>query len=254
WLAVVTPAALMNIWAGHYGFLHGALFLLGWSHLDRRPRLAGFFFGCMLVKPHIAVLVPIALLLRRSWVAIVSAAVTVVMLIAATSLLYGWETWQSFILNMVGPQTSLIDARNGFFTYMSASTTTAVLRMTGSHAVALAAQLIVAGGALVTLVLAALRKPPTADFALLTATLTFLVLPYGFNYDLTVVEIGALAILVRSELPLKWRVMAAIGFLAPSVGMLFSASRIAIMPAMLALLAYSQFRTLRPSAVSPTPD
>ena len=23
WLAVVTPAALMNIWAGHYGFLHG---------------------------------------------------------------------------------------------------------------------------------------------------------------------------------------------------------------------------------------
>ena len=25
WLAVVTPAALMNIWAGHYGFLVGAL-------------------------------------------------------------------------------------------------------------------------------------------------------------------------------------------------------------------------------------
>lgn len=246
WLAVVTPAALINIWAGHYGFLHGSLFLLGWSHVERRPKAAGFFFGCMLIKPHIALLVPIALLLRRSWVTIVSAAVTTLILVASTSLLYGWEAWQNYIMNMVGPQVSLIDARNGFFTFMSTSTTTAVLRMTGSHALALAAQLIAAAVALVALVLAALRKPSTADFALLTATLTFLVLPYGFNYDLTVVEIGALTIVTRAELPLKWRLMAATGFLAPGVGMLFSSARIAIMPAMLALLAYSQFRTLRP--------
>jgi len=253
WLAVVTPAALMNIWAGHYGFLHGALFLLGWSHVERRPKFAGFLFGCMLIKPHIAVLVPIALLLRRSWTPIISAALTTILLIAATSLLYGWEAWQNYILNMVGPQVALIGAKDGFFTFMSTSTTSAVFRMTGSHALALTAQLIAVAAALTALALAALRKPPTADFALLTATLTFLVLPYGFNYDLTVVEIGALTIIARTELPLKWRLMAAVGFLAPSVGMFFSSARIAIMPAMLALLAYGQFRALRPSVPQPLP-
>jgi hypothetical protein len=178
---------------------------------------------------------------------------TTILLIAATSLLYGWEAWQNYILNMVGPQVALIGAKDGFFTFMSTSTTSAVFRMTGSHALALTAQLIAVAAALTALVLAALRKPPTADFALLTATLTFLVLPYGFNYDLTVVEIGALTIIARTELPLKWRLMAAVGFLAPSVGMFFSSARIAIMPAMLALLAYGQFRALRPSVPQPLP-
>ena len=63
WLAVLTPAALMNIWAGHYGFLVGALFLLGWERLDRRPWQAGLFFGLMLIKPHLAILIPLVLLL-----------------------------------------------------------------------------------------------------------------------------------------------------------------------------------------------
>ena len=79
-----------------------------------------------------------------------------------------------------------------------------------------------AGGALQTSIAAALsaliaaarRKPPLQDFALLTATLTFLVLPYGFNYDLTVVMVGALAIVVRNTLPPGWRLLGAMGFLA----------------------------------------
>ena len=248
WLAIVTPAALMNIWAGHYGFLHGALFLLGWSHLDRRPKTAGFFFGCMLIKPHLAVLVPIALALRKQWTAILSAAVTVLALIAVTSLLYGWEAWRDYIANMVAPQVALINAKDGFFTFMSTSTMQAVLRMTGNHSVAAAAQLAMIAAALTVLIAAARRKPPLPDFALLTATLTFLVLPYGFNYDLTVVMVGALAIVTKTSLPLGWRMLGAIGFLAPTVGMFFSSDRIAIMPLMLAALACAQLRSLRDSS------
>jgi hypothetical protein len=244
WLAVLTPAALMNIWAGHYGFLHGALFLLGWSHVEKRPRVAGIFFGLMLIKPHIAVLVPIALALRRQWTAILSAAVTVVALIGLTSLVYGWETWRDYLANMIAPQVGLIGAKNGFFTFMSTSTMQAVLRMTDNQALALAAHLTVVFVSLAALVAAARRNPPLADLALFTATLTFLVLPYGFNYDLTVVMVGALALISRRDLPLGRRLLAAVGFLAPTVGMLVSGERIAIMPLMLAALAYTQFRSI----------
>ena len=40
---------------------------------------------------------------------------------------------------------------------------------------------------------AARRRVPVRDLALLVATATFLVLPYAFNYDLTVVMVAALA-------------------------------------------------------------
>ena len=255
WLAIVTPAALMNIWAGHYGFLHGALFLLGWDRLERNPRLAGVFFGCMLVKPHLAILVPIALLLRRQWVTIAAAAATVVALVALSSLLYGWSAWTDYVVRMTGPQVGLISAQKGFFTYMSTSTTTAVLRMTGDRAVAVAAQLLVSTAALATLVAAALRKSSLRQLALLTATLTFLVLPYGFNYDLTVVMIGAWTLVTRENLPLGWRLLAAAGLFAPGIGMTFASLAIPATPVMLAMLAYVQFRTLaweaRPLAITP---
>ena len=51
WLAVLTPAALVNLWAGQYGFFIGGLYLLGWGQLERgRSILAGIFFGLMLMR------------------------------------------------------------------------------------------------------------------------------------------------------------------------------------------------------------
>lgn len=245
WAAVVTPAALINIWAGHYAFLLGALFLLGWERLDRRPAAAGVFFGCMLIKPHLAILIPLALFLRRSWAAFFSAAFTVIGLIAATTAIYGWHAWRDYLLKMTGPQVSLINAQDGFFTFMSTSTTTAVLRWTNNERLALAAQMMVAVGALLMLVAAVRRRPCVRDLALLVATLTFLVLPYGFNYDLTVVMIGALTLVARTDAQLRFRLLAAVGFLAPAIGMLFASERVPAIPIMLALLAFAQFRCLR---------
>lgn len=258
WLAVVTPAALMNMWAGHYGFLHGALFLLGWARLERNPRLAGVFFGCMLIKPHLALLVPVALLLRREWTAIVAAALTVLALVAASSLFYGWNAWTDYVVRMTGPQVALISFQKGFFTYMSTSTTTAVLRMAGDRQIAIVAQLAVSTIAFATLVAAALRKPRTEELALLTATLTFLVLPYAFNYDLTVVMIGAWTIVTRSDVAVRWRVLAATAFLAPGIGMFVTSMALPATPVMLAMLACAQLGTLRrdesaPEAAAATP-
>lgn len=252
WLAVLTPAALVNIWAGHYGFLIGALFLFGWRNLDERPLLAGVFFGLMLIKPHLAALVPLALLIRRDWTAILSAAMSAMVLIASTTLWFGWEPWQAFLFRTTGVQASMIDAGSMFFGMMSTSTATAVLRVGGSWPVAFAVQALFSLSAIAMVAVAASRRVETQDLALLTATATFLLLPYAFNYDMTVVMIGALVILSRPNVGPGNHRMAFYGFVAPQVGMVLSAFYVPLMPLMIASLAIAQFRLALARAPRPS--
>src|SRR3546814_13016518 len=82
-----------NIWAGHYGFLVGALSLYGWRWLDTHPRRAGIIFGIMTIKPHLGVLVALVLLLRRDWTAIGWEAATTSALALVTGNLFGFGLW-----------------------------------------------------------------------------------------------------------------------------------------------------------------
>lgn len=241
WLAVLTPAALVNVWAGHYGFLIGALFLFGWRNVDANPWRAGLFFGLMLVKPHLAVLVPIALVARGSWRAVAGAGLTAIALVAVTSWWFGIQPWIDFLFRTGSLQASLIDAGAQFFHIMSTSVTTAVLELTGSWALAIVLQAGVSAAAIAMVWVAAIRRVPTRDLALLTATATFLVLPYAFNYDLTVVMLGALVAMTRDEATAGQRRLAIYGFLAPQFGMVAAGMQVPLMPVMLAGLAVAQF-------------
>jgi hypothetical protein len=252
WLAVLTPAALMNIWAGHYGFLIGALFLIGWQRLDEKPWQAGLLFGLLLIKPHLAILVPLVLLLRAQWTALLSGALTVAALIAATSAIYGWGVWEQFLFGAGQVQAGLIDAGRSFYGFMSTSLATAMLRLSADWTVAFGAQMLL-GAATVAMVAIAARRPvPTLDLAMLAATATFLVLPYGFNYDLTVVMIAAVRLWADPNATRAERWLAVTGFLSPQIGMLLAAAGMPAMPLMLAALFAGQVsRALRDPASAP---
>lgn len=243
WLAVATPAALLNFWAGQYGLLIGALFLLGWRNLDAHPRRAGLFFGLMLIKPHLAILVPLALLVRREWSAIASAALTVAAIIAVTTMWFGWQPWHDFIVKDGAVHAGLIDQKDSFAGLMSTSVATAVLRLGGNWPVALAVQFVFSITA-IGLVVRAGPRAPTRELAILVATATFIALPYAFSYDLTVVSIGALLLLAREDLSNAERRLAIYGFVCPQVGMLAAAFGLPLMPVMLAGLAIVQYRRL----------
>jgi hypothetical protein len=252
WLAVLTPAALMNVWAGHYGFLVGALFLLGWQRLDERPWQAGLLFGLMLVKPHLAVLVPLVLLVRGRWTALLSGGLTVLVLVAATSAIYGWDVWPQFLFGAGTVQAGLIDAGTSFYGYMSTSLATGLLRLSDNPALAFGAQMLLGTAAVAMVVAAARGKLPTADLAMMVATATFLVLPYAFNYDLTVVMIAAVRLWADPEATRAERALAVTGFLSPQIGMLLAPLGIPAMPLMLAALFAGQFsRALRSPAAGP---
>jgi hypothetical protein len=253
WLAALTPAALVNIWAGHYGFVLGALFLYGWRALDKAPARAGLFFGLMALKPHLAVLVPFALLLRRDGTAIASAAATVAGLVAATTLVWGWQPWHDFLFETTAVQAQMIDAGHKFFGLMSPSLANAALRLGAGWPAAMALQAASAAGVVALVALCVLRGVSTERLSLIVATGTFLVLPYAFNYDLTVVMVGALAMMTRDDPRLTSLRFGLYGFFAPQAGMCaLVVLKLPLMPLMLwAFFAMQVRQALRDRATAP---
>jgi hypothetical protein len=246
WLAVLTPGALLNLWAGHYGFFFGGLFLLGWRQIELgRSAWGGICFGLMLIKPQMAILLPLALALRRDWTAIAAGAATVLVLVVATTLAYGIQPWHDLMF-ATGPfLAKLIDARGSFFGLMATSAATAAFSLGAPLWLALAAQAAFALCGLYAVVTSALRRATLREYALLVSTATFLVLPYAFNYDMTVPVIGALYVMNSAERStMDWR-LAFYGFIAPQLGMVLAAAGLPLMPVLIAGLLYAQVRRCR---------
>lgn len=242
WLAVLTPAALLNIWAGHYGFIIGGLFLLGWRQVKLgRPIVAGICFGLMIIKPHLAVLMPVALAMRREWKAIAAAGLTVAVLVTVTVYIYGIRPWYDFLFETSRVQAGLIDPHGSFFGVMSTSPATSALVLSGSWTVAAIVQSVFAVAASGAVIAAGARGGDIRSYALLTATATFLVLPYAYNYDMTVVMIGAATAMTSVAASATSRRLAFYGFLAPQIGMVMAGLGLPLMPILIAGLLVAQF-------------
>jgi alpha-1,2-mannosyltransferase len=240
-LAILTPAALLNIWEGHYGFLIGALFLYGWRWLDTRPLAAGIAVGLLIIKPQFALLIPLVLLIRGDWRTILSAGATVVAMLTMSVAVYRADAWAAFLSLGAGRQ-AVIDAGGAFFGNLSTSAATAVLSIGGGWPLAITAQVILGILGLAMVVHAALRKVATRELGLLVATATFLILPYGLSYDLTVVALGAWSIMTSKDATSIDRSLATLGFVAPQIGIVLALMGVPIMSLMLAGLAVTQYR------------
>ena len=79
-LMLATPAAWLNLYIGQNGALTAALIGFGLILLPARPVAAGICIGLLSVKPHLGLLIPVALLAGGYYRAFASAAVTVVAL------------------------------------------------------------------------------------------------------------------------------------------------------------------------------
>ncbi|HEX8241024.1 MAG TPA: glycosyltransferase family 87 protein [Allosphingosinicella sp.] len=195
WLALVAPATLLNVWAGHYGLLIGALWLGAFHLLPRRPVLAGVLIGLMLVKPHLAILAPLILARRGEWRAFAAAAATVAALVAVSALAFGPELWRTWLGVTVGVQTAMVDDVGTYFLTMMPTVVPTVSAFGFPGAVAWTLQILAAGGAVAALLLHMPRDSRAAGLA--GGVATFLVLPYAFNYDMAVPGLAALLMLAR---------------------------------------------------------
>lgn len=229
WAALFLPAVAVNIWAGHYGLLFGALWLGAWRLLETHPRTAGVLVGLMIVKPHLAILVPFALIRRRAWTTFVFAGFTVLAAIVLSGLIFGVRPWMEFVGKTMGYQAAMVDDVDKFFLLMM-PTVTASLNLLGAPAsMVWAIQTTVA-----LFMCAALWRwmPEDSKLAgLATGCATFLVLPYAFIYDMTVVNVAALLVLHRTtDLRNHPAIcgLATLAFLLPLVTLGFNAAHVPI--------------------------
>lgn len=196
WLALVLPSTLFCLWAGHYGLLFGALWLFAWRTVDRDPRASGIATGLMIIKPHLAILMPLLYARRGAWRAFAWAAATVGVLVGLSVLLFGTGLWHTYLTATSRDQLDLIDASHTFFGYMMADSVISALALGASHAMAWALQAL---AAVIGIALVLVRPPKSAEaMGLLGAVTTFLVLPYSFAYDMTVVGLAGWLVSARA--------------------------------------------------------
>ena len=99
-LSLATPALFVSAIGGQNGALTAALLCGGLVVLDRRPVVAGLLFGCLVYKPQLALMLPIALIAGRRWLTVVTTGATAVTLLAASVALFGMQCWFDYIHNL----------------------------------------------------------------------------------------------------------------------------------------------------------
>jgi hypothetical protein len=98
WLPIAAgfPAVFINLGHGQNGFLSAGLFGAALLSLPTAPIASGVLFGLLAYKPQFALVAPFALLAAGQWRTVVAAGITVLMLVGATSLVFGTDIWLSF--------------------------------------------------------------------------------------------------------------------------------------------------------------
>jgi hypothetical protein len=94
--AFAMPAAYLNLLIGQNGFLTSGIFISGVTVIETNPWLAGTILGLMVLKPQLALLLPIAMLAGREWRVIAGAIVSTIALLVLGLILFGSRSYQAF--------------------------------------------------------------------------------------------------------------------------------------------------------------
>ena len=190
-LVLVFPGALISAGHAQNGFVTGALLVGGVALLDRRPLTAGALLGALIVKPHLALLVPFWLAAGGRWRAFLAAGTSAAGLLALAWLAFGSATMLGYTDSWRASAALLRGGDSAFFLRMA--TLYAQVRIYGgeSAATAVAGLLALAMIALVMLGWRRMGQDAMASGALMLAA-TALASPYLFNYDLPFLVLPAL--------------------------------------------------------------
>jgi hypothetical protein len=99
-LTLAFPGTFINFICGQNGFLSAAFLGSGLLLLDRFPLAAGLLLGLLCFKPHLALLVPVALLAGRHWKALIGSLLSALALSGASVSVFGWTVWGAFWHNL----------------------------------------------------------------------------------------------------------------------------------------------------------
>jgi hypothetical protein len=195
WLSLTFPGVYLNFSFGQNGLLSTALLGGGLVLLDRFPLTAGLLLGLLTYKPHLAVLVPVALLAGGRWRALLSMVATAAGLALASALVLGYEVWAaawrtlSYSLQVMETGRSV----SGMVLERMTTVFAGALLLGANPGLAwvLQGMVMLGGGALVAWIWFRGTSPALGATVLVLGILLFM--PYSFVYDLALLA-----------LPLAW--------------------------------------------------
>jgi hypothetical protein len=188
-LAATAVFAFVNMNSVQNGFLTGALLLFGLAFRGRHPVLAGVAFGLLTVKPQLGILIPLLLLAERDWATIFWSAVVAAAAVAISALLVGATAWHAYLFGTTLDQQKVLTEWTGIFLYMMPTVFGAARSLGVDAGDAMWIQLPVSLAAFGMALWLFMRDPSRMGRAFALLCGTFLVSPYGFDYDM-----GALAV------------------------------------------------------------
>lgn len=220
WILIVAfPAVFWTLGLSQNSFLTAALFCAGTRLLERRPVLAGILLGALCYKPHIGLLIPVALMAGRHSRAFFAATGTVCLLVCGSIAAFGWETWQAFIEHFSGSSSDVYGS--GRIDFTGVVTPFASMRLLGFSPVYASVVQLITGVAAAVIVWRTWRGD--GSLALRSATLlgaTLLAAPVLLLYDLMLAQVALLWMLfsrMGEQLKSREIVLVAVIFTTPIV-------------------------------------
>jgi hypothetical protein len=186
--AMSHPSVLSNFMIGQNGFLTASLFSGGITLLSKRPWLGGAILGLLVIKPQLALLIPLAMLAGREWKAIVGGAMSASCALLVALALFGWDAYRGFAAALSTLTAALQESR---WSWSEVASAYAFLRFfdVGQRA-ALVAQALIAILVAGTVCRAWWLKLDERGPILAAATV--LTSPYLFTYDALLLAIPML--------------------------------------------------------------
>ncbi len=194
-LGLLSPSVGYAVTSGQISVYMAALLLAGLGLLRRAPLWAGVLLGLLVLKPQLALLVPILLFAWRDRRVLWGACASASALALSSVLVFGWRPWLAFWSALPHHGADLLShARPDLWARVP--TSYVLLRELGTGGLG-----AWSGHALIALVSVGLlwrglRLPNLDDGrrALLLVSATLLCLPYVWDYDLVILLVPALLI------------------------------------------------------------
>lgn len=252
WLLLLfCPAVACNLVMGQNGAVTAALLIGALALMDRRPAVAGLMMGLLVFKPHLALVLPVAVVAARQWRTFAAAALTTAAVLVLATLVFGLDAWRDFFGPTLRAQDGMMVHGIGPFLWMMPSAFAAG-RVFGLTDAAFLLQLPFALFAAV-LTWKAYRSdaPPEAKLAVgLAAGLC--ATPQAFNYDL-IPALAAAAVVWRTPRKgLAWLVLALV-WLLPFLVIPLNLAKAPLGPLLLAGLLWLAYGAVRPAAAQLSP-
>jgi alpha-1,2-mannosyltransferase len=187
-LALAFPAVFVNLGHGQSGFLTAGLIGLGLLLLEKRPLLAGILFGLLAYKPHLGLLLPLALIADKRFLTFMSAALTTLTASFVSYIVLGAATWLAFVDSVTVTRIHVLE--QGAMGWEKMQSVFAAMRMLGADieaAYAVQAVVSICAAIAVMWIWRRATAMPLKCAALVTGTL--LATPYVFDYDFTLLAL-----------------------------------------------------------------